>query len=52
MSEKFQAMLDKMTPKERDAFVEMMKDDSTFFADSIEDVVAILEQLREEKKTS
>lgn len=50
VSEKFQAMLDKMTPEDRKAFVEMMKDDNTFFADSIEDVVAILGNIQEEKK--
>jgi len=50
MSERFQAMLDRMTPEEREKFVEMMKDDRTYVADSIEDVLAILGQIKEEKK--
>ena len=51
MSERFQAMLDKMTPEDRKAFVEMMKNDNNFFfADSLEDIVAILGQIQETKK--
>lgn len=50
MSEQFQAMLAKMSPEEREAFVEIMKDDNTFFADDLTDIVAILNQIQAEKK--
>lgn len=50
MSEQFQAMLNKMSPEERAQFVEIMKDDNTYFADDLTDVVAILGQIQAEKK--
>ena len=51
MSETFNAWLASLSQDERDKFVEMMKDDKTYFADSLEDVVAILGQIQAQKKT-
>ncbi len=40
-----QKILDKMTPKERDEFVEMMKDKNTYVADDIDDLLAVLSNI-------
>lgn len=52
MSEKsLEQWLATLTEEEREQFVEVMKDDNTFLAENMEDVVAILNSLREDKTT-
>lgn len=49
MSEQFEQWLAALSPENREKFSDMMKDDNTYVADSVEDVLAVLGQIKEEK---
>ena len=51
MSNDFHTWLATLSQEERDKFVEMLKDDNTYVAESVDDIIAILDQVREQKKT-
>ena len=52
MSNWIQDLLDKMSPEDQKTMREILRDENTFLAENMDDVVNILEQLRQKKLDS